>query len=103
MPDMNLWGRPARPLLANTNNLATPPHSIAERRVCNLWRTVRARASVSASANDTTGTVNDLTNDILADRMHDPSDPTSTPDGYLFAEREPNGGRNEVNGRSQSG
>lgn len=94
MPDMNLWGESARPQLVNTNNLSIPPHSIAERRVCNLWRTVRARASVSASANDTTGTVNDLTNDILADRTHDPSDPGSNPDGYLFAQREPHGGAN---------
>ncbi len=105
LPDMDLWGDLATPLKTQLNvpaaNLATLPRSIAERRVCNLWRTVRDKSSVSTTAaNDLTGNVNDLTNDILADRMHDPSDPSipATKDGYLYSERTHGMGNVEVTG-----
>ncbi len=96
-PDMNLWGDPS-PQLANTVNLTTDPgRSTAERRVCNLWRTVRTDASLTTSQDDAgTPNKNDVTNDILADRMHDPSNPASAADGYIYAERSQSSTNDEV-------
>lgn len=96
MPDMDLWGDLATPLKTQPGlsavNLALAPRSLAERRVCNLWRTVRAKASITtgSTSDSTTPAVNDITNDILADRMHDPSDPSTASgvSGYVYSERQ---------------
>ncbi len=94
--DMDLFGKKDFSGPTAYEHLDSIDVTSAQHRVCQLWRTVQSKSTLYQGVPPGTmgddsalgATVNDVTNDILVDRMHDPSNPTSSPSGLLLEIRD---------------
>jgi hypothetical protein len=90
---MDIWGKYDYSS-GNPNEVIKKIDNTAERRIVYLWRTVRSESSVTAQSNPIHGDLkdtelNDPSNDLLADRLRDPTTGSGDTDSAVFKYREP--------------